>query len=65
MSGTQEKKKVVDHDEAPSPVDDHAFEPRGEWYTVCVHCGLAMAAHSETTVDPLDHIGYYSDNDDD
>jgi hypothetical protein len=25
---------------------------------------MAMAAHEETTVDPIDHIGYFGDDDD-
>jgi hypothetical protein len=57
------KQKAVEYDEAPSVITDHAFEPRGAWYTVCKHCSLAMAAHAETTVDPRDHIGYYDDDD--
>lgn len=42
--------KVVQHDEAPSGITDHPFEPRAEWWSLCRHCGLAQAAHSETTV---------------
>lgn len=61
----KEKAKRVDHDDAPSGIDDHPFEPRGEWYTLCVHCGLAQAAHTETVVDPREYIGYYSDDNDD
>lgn len=60
----EERKKFVEYDEAPSGVTDHAFEPRGAWYTLCRHCGLAMAAHKETTVEPRDHIGYMDDDDD-
>lgn len=60
----KEKAKTVNHDEAPSGITDHPFEPRGEWYTLCVHCGLAQAAHAETTVDPREYIGYYSDDND-
>lgn len=56
------RKKVAAHDEAPSQIVDHAFEPRGAWYTQCRHCGLAMAAHSETTIDPRDHIGHSRSN---
>lgn len=31
----------------PAPVDDHAFLPRGEWWSLCAvpGCGLAEAAH--------------------
>lgn len=56
------EKKFIDHDTSPAIIKDHAFEPRGEWYTLCKHCSLAMAAHSETTVDPRDHIAYYGDH---
>lgn len=58
------QKKPVEFDEAPAEIDDHAFEPRGAWYTLCRHCGLAMAAHEETTVNPMDHVGYFGDDDD-
>lgn len=30
---------------AATTVYDHPFEPRGEWWTVCRHCGLAEASH--------------------
>lgn len=30
-------------------VEDHPYEPRGEWWTVCKVCGLAEAAHVTTT----------------
>jgi hypothetical protein len=56
-------------DTAPAIIIDHAFEPRHEWWSLCEHCGLAMAAHQETTIDPADYIGrpkviieYYSDD---
>jgi hypothetical protein len=29
----------------PAPVDDHAFIPRGEWWSLCERCGLAQPAH--------------------
>lgn len=58
------KPQEVMHDEAPSGITDHAFEPRREWYTLCKHCGYAEAAHAETTINARDHIGYYSDDDD-
>lgn len=62
MIAKEEKTKEVGHDEAPAEIEDHPFEPRGEWYTLCKHCGLAQAAHSETTIDNLSRIGYYSDD---
>jgi hypothetical protein len=50
--------KEVQHDETPSGVTDHAFEPKGEWYTLCRHCNLAESAHRETTL----RFRYYSDD---
>jgi hypothetical protein len=63
--------KPKGHDESPAIISDHAFEPRGEWWDLCRHCGLAMASHEETTIDPKDHIAphvsieYYGDDEDD
>jgi hypothetical protein len=42
--------KEVTHDETPSQIVDHPFEPRGEWYTLCKHCHLAESAHRDTTI---------------
>lgn len=50
------------HDETPSQITDHAFEPRGEWYTLCKHCSLSEAAHVHTTLTGREHIHYYSDD---
>lgn len=38
------------HDESPSIINDHPFEPIREWWTLCKHCGLAQAAHSSSTI---------------
>ncbi len=46
-----EAKEPKAEDEAPPGVDDHPFEPRGRWYSLCKHCGLARAAHSSSTID--------------
>ena len=54
------KRKNVAHDEAPAIISDHAFIPRGEWWDLCKICGLAQAAHAETTVRPP--FVYYSDD---
>lgn len=62
-NNVEQRKKFLEFDEAPANIDNHAFEPRGAWYTQCRHCGLAMAAHRETTVRPRDHIGYFGDDD--
>lgn len=37
-------------DQTPAPVEGHAFEPKGAWWTTCKHCGLAEAAHASSTV---------------
>lgn len=62
MLMAQEKKLYVDYDEAPSAISDHAYEPRGAWYTVCRICNLAEAAHTETTLDWRDRIAEYDDD---
>jgi hypothetical protein len=55
--------KPVLYDETPSQIVDHAFEPRGEWYTLCKHCNLSEAAHMRTTLTGREHIiHYYSDD---
>lgn len=48
--------KEIGHDEAPAIITDHAYVPRDEWWSLCKHCGLAEAAHKETTINSLDHI---------
>lgn len=55
-SAKAERPKVVGHDETPSQITDHAFEPRGEWYTLCKHCRLAESAHAETTLTGQEHL---------
>jgi hypothetical protein len=37
------------HDESPPNVDDHPFEPRDAWWSLCKICGLAQAAHLTST----------------
>lgn len=49
----------VAHDETPPNRDDHPFEPKGEWWTLCKHCNLAESAHRETTL-----IRYIGDEED-
>lgn len=44
------------HDEGPAIINDHAFEPKGAWFTLCRHCNLGEAAHSETTIRSADEI---------
>lgn len=43
--------EVKPEDEAPPGVDDHPFEPRGAWWSLCKTCGLARAAHSSSVID--------------
>lgn len=50
----------VVHDEAPSGVTDHAFEPKGEWWTLCRHCNKAESAHAETAI-----VHYVGDDEED
>lgn len=51
--------KEVAHDETPSGVTDHPFEPKGEWWTLCKHCNKAESAHAETAM-----VHYLGDVDD-
>lgn len=44
-------RKEIAHDEAPAAIEDHAYVPRGEWWSLCRICGLAEAAHNTTTID--------------
>lgn len=60
----EKRKQFLEFDEAPAIISDHAFEPKGAWYTQCRRCGLAMAAHSTSTVNPREHIGFFGDDDD-
>lgn len=59
-----ERPTTVQHDETPSGITDHAFEPKGLWYTLCVHCNFAESAHAETTLHRPGRmkIRYYSDD---
>jgi rubrerythrin len=36
-----------------SVITSHAFEPKGAWYTLCLHCNLGEAAHRTTTVEAI------------
>lgn len=49
---TQRRPKEVQHDEAPSIINDHPFAPKGEWWSLCAYpnCNLGEAAHKETTL---------------
>jgi hypothetical protein len=54
-----DRPKEVMHDETPSIISDHPFEPKGEWWSLCKHCNLAESAHKETN---LGRFRYYSDD---
>lgn len=59
--GTPNKRpKKVAHDDTPSGITDHAFEPKAEWWTLCKHCNLAASAHAETVAEM--RFYYYSDD---
>jgi hypothetical protein len=36
-------------DQTPPEVEDHPFQPRGPWWSLCKECGLAAPAHATTT----------------
>lgn len=50
------KPKVVGHDESPSVVTDHAFQPKDAWYSLCAHgtCNLAESAHRDSVLHPFE-----------
>jgi hypothetical protein len=48
--------KPVLHDETPSLIVDHPFEPTDEWWSLCHICNLAESAHQETTLQITDKI---------
>jgi hypothetical protein len=50
--------KEVLHDETPSIITNHPFDPKGEWWSLCKHCNCAESAHLETMV----KFRYYSDD---
>lgn len=64
MAVSTPKRKDAAHDESPAIISDHAFVPRAEWWSLCRVCGLAEAAHDETTVDHNKRVEftYYSDD---
>jgi hypothetical protein len=49
-------REPVAHDEAPSAITDHPFVPKGQWWSLCVHCGLAQAAHTSSTINTAEEI---------
>lgn len=59
-------KEPVAHDEAPSVIVDHPFEPSGKWWSLCATCNLAQAAHSSSTINTQmemvrDHMEAYGE----
>lgn len=53
MAAVEKEHKVMAHDEAPAIISNHPFVPRGQWWSLCKVCGLAQAAHAETTIDSV------------
>lgn len=47
---------MIIHDEAPSIIKDHPFEPAAQWWSLCKHCNLAQAAHSSSTINTQEEI---------
>lgn len=43
--------------EAP-PTVEHAFEPSGEWWSLCRHCNLAMPAHLTLAEEPAERVSH-------
>lgn len=56
MADITSRPKVVLHDEAPSVISDHPFEPRGAWWSLCKVCSLAESAHTESKNPPFRYI---------
>lgn len=56
MIGEKAVEKEVAHDEAPAIITDHKFSPKGEWWSLCIHCNLSEAAHAAS------ELRYYSDD---
>jgi len=46
--------KLVTDTNAASTITDHAFVPRGLWWSLCKVCSLAEAAHRDTMLNPGD-----------
>lgn len=57
MAADQAKRpQPAAHDESPSVITSHPFEPKGEWWTLCKHCNLAESAHKETENPPFRYV---------
>ncbi len=39
---------MAEANDDPPSINDHAFEPRSEWWSQCKHCNLSQAAHFST-----------------
>lgn len=61
------RKQKANHSD-PAIITDHAYIPRAEWWSLCEICGLAEAAHAETTMIGDEHLNdrkpihYYADD---
>lgn len=65
IDAEKERPKQVAHDEAPSNIVDHPFEPKAAWWSLCGYtkengalCNLAESAHAETSI----RFRYYGDD---
>lgn len=56
---TPKRAKEVMHDETPSMITGHAFEPTTEWWSLCKICRMSEAAHVRSTL--TSHFEYYED----
>lgn len=56
MADSTGRRKEVGHDEAPSIISSHPFEPKKEWWSVCKYCEFAESAHTETTILPFHDV---------
>lgn len=50
------RRKEVIHDETPSIISSHPFEPKGAWWSLCKRCNLAESAHLTTTQPPFHYV---------
>lgn len=48
--------KEIGNDDGPAIITDHAFIPRKQWWSLCEECGLAQAAHAETTINSREYL---------
>lgn len=61
------QRKDAAQNKDPAIITDHEFVPRDEWWSLCKTCGLAQAAHAESSDEAIEaerkaHIAYYGDD---